>query len=443
MRARFKSALGFILMLLIIAIVLFAFYFVYKKMRSSDGDIKITGALSINFHNGKKINIDKEFKTKITVINNGNEDIYYYIEFINPKNASGVTYTLTDNALINVSDQLPKHNEIISSYILIKKGEIHDYELTFKNTLDNVASVELDCEQEALNNNTFAETILKNNEIKSESKTIVGKDIATENEGLIKTVDDYGIAYYFRGNVQNNNVSINNLNFKIVRINGDGSVRLVLANDTGELKKYVDSNEKYSYKDSVIRAYLDSWITINLGDYTSFLATQKYCNDVLLNDNTFYAYTRVIEDYIPSFICLSDKVTSKVALLTVDEVLSGKTTDTGNEVKGLEAIKQSVNSITTAVNEKTEAFKNEEATVAKIIPETICFLPFYSNPENPQNAIAINPAVSNTIGIPLNASGTSFSSIFSRSPARITMEIVKPSAVAKPFTVPCKIPYSF
>lgn len=321
MRARFKSALGFIMMLLIISIVLFAFYFVYKKVRSSDGDIKITGDLSINFHNGKKINIDKEFKTKITVINNGNEDIYYYIEFINPKNASGVTYTLTDNALINVSDELPKHNEIISSYILIKKGEIHDYELTFKNTSDNVASVELDCEQEALNNNTFAETILKNNEIKSESKTVVGKEIATEDEGLIKTVDDYGATYYFRGNVQNNNVSINNLNFKIVRINGDGSVRLALASDTGELKKYVDSNDKYGYKDSVIKAYLDSWIDINLGDYTSFLATQKYCNDVLLNENTFYAYTRVVEDFIPSFICLSDKVSSKVALLTVDEVL--------------------------------------------------------------------------------------------------------------------------
>ena len=321
MRARFKSALGFIMMLLIISIVLFAFYFVYKKVRSSDGDIKITGDLSINFHNGKRVKIDKEFKTKITVINNGNEDIYYYIEFINPKNASGVTYTLTDNALINVSDELPKHNEIISSYILIKKGEIHDYELTFKNTSDNVASVELDCEQEALNNNTFAETILKNNEIKSESKTVVGKEIATEDEGLIKTVDDYGTTYYFRGNVQNNNVSINNLNFKIVRINGDGSVRLALASDTGELKKYVDSNDKYGYKDSVIKAYLDSWIDINLGDYTSFLATQKYCNDVLLNENIFYAYTRVVEDYIPSFICLSDKVSSKVALLTVDEVL--------------------------------------------------------------------------------------------------------------------------
>ena len=321
MRARFKSALGFIMMLLIISIILFAFYFVYKKVRSSDGDIKITGDLSINFHNGKKLKIDKEFKTKITVINNGDEDIYYYIEFVNPKNVSDVTYTLTDNALINVSDDLPKHNEIISSYILIKKGEIHDYELTFTNSSDNIASLELNCEQEALNDNSFAESILKNNEIKSESKTAVGKEIATEDEGLIKTVDDYGVSYYFRGNVQNNNVSINNLNFKIVRINGDGSVRLVLAGDTGELKKYIDSNEKYSYKDSVVKAYLDSWTTINLGDYTSFLATQKYCNDVLLNDDTFYAYTRVMEDYIPSFICLSEKVSSKVALLTVDEVL--------------------------------------------------------------------------------------------------------------------------
>ena len=33
MRARFKSALGFIMMLLIIAIVLFAFYFVYKNLK--------------------------------------------------------------------------------------------------------------------------------------------------------------------------------------------------------------------------------------------------------------------------------------------------------------------------------------------------------------------------------------------------------------------------
>ena len=245
MRARFKSALGFIMMLLIISIVLFAFYFVYKKVSSSDGDIKITGDLSINFHNGKKLKIDKEFKTKITVINNGDEDIYYYIEFVNPKNVSGVTYTLTDNALINVSDDLPKHNEIISSYILIKKGEIHDYELTFTNNSDSVASFELNCEQEALNDNSFAESILKNNEIKSESKTAVGKEIATENEGLIKTVDDYGATYYFRGNVQNNNVSINNLNFKIVRINGDGSVRLVLTGDPGELKKDIDIISNY------------------------------------------------------------------------------------------------------------------------------------------------------------------------------------------------------
>lgn len=59
---------------------------------------------------------------------------------------------------------------------------------------------------------------------------------------------------------------------------------------------------------------------------------------------------------------------------TVNDILNGKTTDTGEEVKGLEAVKQSVESITEAVNKKTEAFKNEEATIAKIVPNETNYL---------------------------------------------------------------------
>ncbi len=60
--------------------------------------------------------------------------------------------------------------------------------------------------------------------------------------------------------------------------------------------------------------------------------------------------------------------------LSVNEVINGKTTDTGEEVKGLEAVKQSVESITTAVNKKSEAFKNEEATVARVVPNETNYL---------------------------------------------------------------------
>ena len=51
----------------------------------------------------------------------------------------------------------------------------------------------------------------------------------TETERVLNSApDDYGTSYYFRGNVLDNNVTFAGKNWKIVRINGDGSVRLVL-----------------------------------------------------------------------------------------------------------------------------------------------------------------------------------------------------------------------
>ena len=48
---------------------------------------------------------------------------------------------------------------------------------------------------------------------------------------LASTEDDYGTSYYFRGAVKNNYVEFANKCWRIVRITGDGSVKLVLHND--------------------------------------------------------------------------------------------------------------------------------------------------------------------------------------------------------------------
>lgn len=53
---------------------------------------------------------------------------------------------------------------------------------------------------------------------------------------------------------------------------------------------------------------------------------------------------------------------------TVNDILNGKTTDTGEEVKGLVAVKETVDSITKSVNDKTESFEKEAAKVAQIVP---------------------------------------------------------------------------
>ena len=77
----------------------------------------------------------------------------------------------------------------------------------------------------------LAETILANNEVKAPITT-PGAAISTASEALLaSTEDDYGTSYYFRGAVTNNYVEFANKCWRIVRVGGDGSVKLILHND--------------------------------------------------------------------------------------------------------------------------------------------------------------------------------------------------------------------
>ena len=62
--------------------------------------------------------------------------------------------------------------------------------------------------------------------------TTPGRAISTETEKtLSKTEDDYGDSYYFRGNVVDNFVQYAGMCWRIVRIQGDGSIKLILASE--------------------------------------------------------------------------------------------------------------------------------------------------------------------------------------------------------------------
>jgi len=78
---------------------------------------------------------------------------------------------------------------------------------------------------------TFSETILANNEVKTPITT-PGAAISTASEALLASAeDDNGTSYYFRGAVTNNYVEFANKCWRIVRVGGDGSVKLILHND--------------------------------------------------------------------------------------------------------------------------------------------------------------------------------------------------------------------
>ena len=133
------------------------------------------------------------------------------------------------------------------------------------------------------------------------------------NKGLYYGTDDYGTTYYYRGNVKNNNVYFAGYYWQIVRINGDGSIRLIYngstKNATG-VNQSIDNrtyqfNSKYNdpayvgymygnpdadtfaevhanTNDSTIKAAVDSWYKTNIVDkgYSQYVSTTVgFCGD--------------------------------------------------------------------------------------------------------------------------------------------------------------------
>ena len=108
---------------------------------------------------------------------------------------------------------------------------------------------------------------------------------ATTDEGLFVTEDNDGPSYYYRGAVKNNYVSFAGFAWRIIRRNGDGSIRMIYAgkttSDTGTATTIGNSafNEKYwdptyvGYKYNEQFSLHDSNET---SEYSWFSNIQKY-----------------------------------------------------------------------------------------------------------------------------------------------------------------------
>ncbi len=215
-------------------------------------------------------------------------------------------------------------------------------------------------------------------------KQITSNKNTTEAE-LASTEDDYGTSYYFRGAVKNNYVEFANKCWRIVRITGDGSVKLVLHNDntTGAANPCSSANNSTTaafarqsvfnkdYNDnayigfmygtagasdyasahantnkSTILRNLELWSKNNLELYEDKLADTIWCNDkstfTTLTSGTTYgtglgygtnqtgygAYNRIYGGNVASYashslICPNDKNGGRLSKFTVDDTTNG------------------------------------------------------------------------------------------------------------------------
>ena len=134
-----------------------------------------------------------------------------------------------------------------------------------------------------LNNHEQSTDIAKTN-IKAKGTPDFSKT-ATTDEGLFMAEDDEGESYYYRGAVKNNYVSFAGFIWRIIRRNGDGSIRMIYSgkttSDTGEATSIGNSQFNSKYWDPAYVGYkYNEKFSLHENNgttgYNWFTNTQKY-----------------------------------------------------------------------------------------------------------------------------------------------------------------------
>lgn len=320
MRLVYKRSLTFIALLIIIIACIGIGYLFYDRVIHPETDVAVIDELSINYLDGSSVISNGEYRFSVT--NNGSTDVNYRITLTDIKGMSeDVTYTLTSsNANITSEEKsLEDGQNIVLDNILIGASDTQNFTLTVANNVSTTFKIDVDKIDDI--EEYFYMTLLNQNEVR-EASTLVGEEISGEDEGLITSTDDDGTTYYFRGNVANNYVTFAGLTWRIVRINGDGSVRLVLDDVADTLANYNTENESYeTFNQTDLFTSLTTYYDSTLSSYDSYIANTRFCSESGKTDNTYNAYTRIVTNQIPTFNCLGERYTSKIGILSVDEIV--------------------------------------------------------------------------------------------------------------------------
>jgi hypothetical protein len=169
--------------------------------------------------------------------------------------------------------------------------------------------------------------------------------VTSSGEGGLCTIanpNGSGSIYFFRGDVDNNYVYFAGYTWRILRINSDGSLRIILnSNATTSAYLSIDAAiELMDYKSSTAYSVLQTWYNTNLASYSSYILQSEYLFDTSYTVHSsvaaatgtcyyFGSYTRVgadstagISNNTPTFgVDSKYVVTDYIGLITSDEVV--------------------------------------------------------------------------------------------------------------------------
>ena len=367
MKKKQKKVMIYVMIVSLICVVgvSYAFFTAGMSSETSTTVRADAGTMKITYDGGANINLagiypkDDVWATKtITVTGNNTTDaeMYYKLTLVVDSNTfktdDPLQYELVSTNTSTNGEIIPNisKTDITGTSIELGSGKFakannasHTYELKIhypkKATSQNAnqgaafsAHVEI-TSAKAPTVSTLAQTIIAKNEVKAPITT-PGAAVSTASEALLaSTEDDYGTSYYFRGAVTNNYVEFANKCWRIVRVGGDGSVKLILHNDntakaanpcasannstsaafarfsgttyTSAFNSSYNDNAYVGFKygtvgasdyasahantnKSTILTNLETWYTNNLAAYESVIDDNVWCNDKTNVTDTSY-----------------------------------------------------------------------------------------------------------------------------------------------------------
>ena len=205
--------------------------------------------------------------------------------------------------------------------------------------------------------------------------------------GMYTALDDYGTSYYYRGDINNNNIIFGGFCWKAVRVNGNGTTRMIYNGSpengactaTNSSTEIGESNFNNSYNDnayvgymygtagsstylathanansSTVKTTLDNWYSTNLSTYSAKISDTLYCNDRSIYSGTgigntattYSAYNRLVTNHNPILTCTNKNdrfttadtaigngnLTYPIGLISADElVMGGFVTNSNNK----------------------------------------------------------------------------------------------------------------
>lgn len=425
MKKRTGLILSFVVVTLIITIGISYAYFTAQFTGGEDiTTITVTGGtMNIVYNGGDDINLaniipsdNPEIKTFTVTGNNTTDiDMNYKISFVveyNDFSEDALKYRLTSTNTDNNGEVAPSILDLTnigSGAKIIELGigffdvptggnKVHTYnlEIYFPNTTYNQnedqdkefrSYVRIENYQDPCSSgNCLKDKILgKNNENVTIPLTEPGKQVSLSNETVLaSSEDDYGTSYYFRGAIKNNFIMFADMCWRIVRITGDGSIKLALYNynkganscsgignsyafaryNEATYKSYFNElensnayigfmygtagsenyeNEHTNNNKSTILNNLETWYLNNLVSYENHLADTIWCNDKSVD--TKYPYGTILgygsnrtgysasgriyanglqaTNATPTLICPNDSNGGKLSSFTVDDINYG------------------------------------------------------------------------------------------------------------------------